>query len=81
MATNAHLIPNGIPSVGVWESYIIIPKFMAAVSITASSFLARDIVKKWREKKKTMPLNNAILLGLSAVDIPGSFFGWFMTSW
>ena len=80
MATNEQIVPHGIPSVGVWKSYIIIPKFMAATSIIASSFLARDIVSKWR-KKKSMPLNNAVLLGISAVDIIGSFFGWFMTSW
>lgn len=45
----------------------------------ASAFLARDIIKKWREKK-IVPLNNGILLGISVVDIIGSFFSWFMTS-
>ena len=70
----------GIPSEEIWESYLIIPKFGAFVSIIASSFLARDIITKWCSKK-TVPLNNIILFRISEVSIIGKFFGWFMTSW
>jgi len=46
----------------------------------ASSFLARDIAKKCRGQK-TVPLNNLILFCISAINIVGRFFGFFMTSW
>ncbi|KAL7526275.1 hypothetical protein ACHAWF_001706 [Thalassiosira exigua] len=70
----------GVPSEQVWKSYLIIPKFGAVVSIAASSFLARDIIRKWYAKKP-VPLSNSVIFGISIVNIVGTFFGWFMTSW
>ena len=70
----------GIPSEGIWKSYLIIPKFGGVISMIASAFLARDILRKWREKH-AIPLNDAVLFGISVVNIIGSFFCWFMTSW
>ena len=77
---SATATPFHMPPEEIWKSYLILPKFVAPISMIASTFLARDIVKKWREKK-IVPLTNAILLGISIVDIIGSFFSWFMTSW
>ena len=64
----------GIPSLGVWKSYLILPKFFAVPSMIASSFLARDVVRKRRENG-AIPLNNGVLLGLAVVNVVGSFFG------
>jgi Na+-transporting methylmalonyl-CoA/oxaloacetate decarboxylase gamma subunit len=57
----------------------IVPKFTGAVSIVASTFVARHITttKKWRE----ISLTNMMMFYISVVDIITSFFVYFMSSW
>lgn len=55
-------------------------RFSLPCIFTGSTFLARDIINKWH-KKHVVALNNIILFGISIVDILGTFFSWFMTSW
>lgn len=64
----------GLPSEEVWLSYVVIPKFGAVLSMIASTFLTRDVLLKWREKK-TVSLVSLMLFGISVVNIFGTLFG------
>ena len=58
----------------IWKSYLILGKIVAIPSIIGSTFLARDIINKWRVKH-VVALNNIVLFGISIVNIIGTFFG------
>ncbi len=57
----------------------IVPKVTGAISIVASTFVARHITttKQWRE----ISLTNMMIFWISLVDIIASFFVYFMSSW
>ena len=57
----------------------ILPKVTGAISIVASTFVARHITttKQWRE----ISLTNMMIFWISVVDIIASFFVYFMSSW
>src|SRR6056300_987905 len=57
----------------------IVPKVTGAISIVASTFVARHITttKQWRE----ISLTNMMMFYISVVDIIASFFVYFMSSW
>ena len=57
----------------------IVSKVTGAISIVASTFVARHITttKQWRE----ISLTNMMMLFISVVDIITSFFVYFMSSW
>src|SRR5210317_858315 len=57
----------------------IVPKVTGAISIVASTFVARHITttKQWRE----ISLTNMMMFYISVVDIITSFFVYFMSSW
>jgi hypothetical protein len=57
----------------------IVPKFTGAVSIIASTLVARHITttKQWRE----ISLTNMMIFWISVVDIIASFFVYFMSTW
>ena len=77
MATTTYDIIStdfGISSEEIWKSYLILGKIVAIPSIIGSTFLARDIINKWRVKH-VVALNNIILFGISIVNIIGTFFG------
>ena len=64
----------GIEDDEIWKSYLILGKIVAIPSIIGSTFLARDIINKWRVKH-VVALNNILLFGISIVNIIGTFFG------
>lgn len=80
MSTTVSYSEFGLPSEEVWKSYLISGKIVSVPSIVASIFLARDIIQKYI-KQNHVALTSLILLGISVVNIVGSIFGWFMTSW
>jgi hypothetical protein len=57
----------------------ILMKISGVISCIASFLLVRHIMKK--KKWADISLTNVMLLGISVMDIIGSFFGYFMGSW
>lgn len=61
-----------------WKAIAIIPKFGATLSIISSGFLARHISKKGL---RDVSLQSIMMFFISIMDIIGSFFGNFLSTW
>jgi len=62
--------------VRILTSMHILMKISSVISIVSSFLLARHILKK-----KDASLTNVMLVGISVMDMIGSFFGYFMGGW
>ena len=65
---------------------VIASKISGALSITGSSFIIRDVSKRWRKKigrvnNETLATTTFLVLSMSLADLGSSFFAYFLGSW